>query len=197
MSLGADAILTDLGPGLVDFAETASILNQLDMLISIDTAVAHLAGALGIPTLLLLRKVSDWRWFDEGASSPRYPSFQLFRQKTEGRWDDPAPNASAVPGNARRTGDFLLARETALHLIDHPEAIDMAKTYIANFMMKDPHQRGYARLWKKLLTRDAATVALKLIEDSEQSQLLRETKPVFCVIDGARRAKLLAEARCS
>lgn len=86
--LGAELLVTDLGPHLTDFAETAALLRQLDLLITIDTAVAHLAGALGVKTFLLLRKVSDWRWFDERADSPWYPSMTLFRQKMLDVWDD-------------------------------------------------------------------------------------------------------------
>jgi FkbM family methyltransferase len=86
--LGADLLITDLAPKLADFAETAAILQQLDLLITIDSAVAHLAGALGVKTFLLLRKVSDWRWFDDRTESPWYPSMTLFRQKTLDVWDD-------------------------------------------------------------------------------------------------------------
>ncbi|MDR3436483.1 FkbM family methyltransferase [Telmatospirillum sp.] len=85
---GADALVTDLGPALRDFAETAAMLRQLDLLVTVDTAVAHLAGALGLPTFLLLRHSSDWRWFDRGTTSPWYPSFTLFRQKAPLRWDE-------------------------------------------------------------------------------------------------------------
>ena len=80
--------MTDLAPILTDFAETAALLKQLDLLITIDSAVAHLAGALGVRTFLLLRRVSDWRWFDERKDSPWYPSMTLFRQKTLDVWDD-------------------------------------------------------------------------------------------------------------
>ena len=86
-SSGADAFVTDLAASLFDFAETAAVLKQLDLLITIDTAVAHLAGALGVPTFVLLRYTSDWRWFDKGADSPWYPSLTLFRQHAPDRWE--------------------------------------------------------------------------------------------------------------
>jgi FkbM family methyltransferase len=95
--LGADALIRDLGPRLVDFAETAAILTRLDLLVTVDTAIAHLAGALGVPTFLLLLYTSDWRWFDEGDASPWYPSLRLFRQRRPNRWDEPlAELATAV-----------------------------------------------------------------------------------------------------
>lgn len=87
--MGADAFVTDLGPTLFDFAESAAVLKQLDLLVTIDTAIAHLAGALGVPTFLLLRYTSDWRWFDKGSTSPWYPSFTLFRQTRPNRWEEP------------------------------------------------------------------------------------------------------------
>ena len=86
--VGADLLVTDLAPKLTDFAETAAVLQQLDLLITIDSAIAHLAGALGVRTFLLLRKVSDWRWFDKRSDSPWYPGMTLFRQRTLDVWCD-------------------------------------------------------------------------------------------------------------
>jgi FkbM family methyltransferase len=95
-SVGADAMVLDLGPRLFDFAETAAALKQIDVLVTIDTAVAHLAGALGITTYMLLLYTSDWRWFDEGESSPWYPSMRLFRQRKPNRWDEPLADLAAA-----------------------------------------------------------------------------------------------------
>ena len=86
---GADTFINNMGPYLRDFAETAAVMEQLDLMITIDTSVAHLAGALGVPTFLLLRYTSDWRWFDRIKTSPWYPSFTLFRQTDKCRWDEP------------------------------------------------------------------------------------------------------------
>ncbi len=78
--------LLDLGPHLADFADTAHALSRLDLLLSVDTAPAHLAGALGIPTLLLLPHVPDWRWMEGRTDSPWYPTMQLVRQPAPGDW---------------------------------------------------------------------------------------------------------------
>ena len=75
--------IADLSPWLVDFAETAAAVCRLDLVISADTSVAHLAGALGQPTWLLLRYPSEWRWLLEREDSPWYPTARLFRQKEE------------------------------------------------------------------------------------------------------------------
>jgi Flp pilus assembly protein TadD len=69
-----------------DFADTAAIICNLDLIISVDTAVAHLAGALGKPVWLLNRFDSCWRWLQTGEASPWYPTLRLFRQPTPGDW---------------------------------------------------------------------------------------------------------------
>jgi tetratricopeptide (TPR) repeat protein len=78
--------IVDLSRELSDFAETAAAMCCLDLVVSIDTAVAHLAGALGRPTWVLLSYHPDWRWLIERTDSPWYPSARLFRQKTPGDW---------------------------------------------------------------------------------------------------------------
>jgi hypothetical protein len=71
-----------------DFADTATLINQLDLVIGIDTSVIHLAGAMGKPTWLLLPMVPDWRWMMHREDSPWYPSVRLFRQKTYHGWTE-------------------------------------------------------------------------------------------------------------
>ncbi len=69
-----------------DFAETAGLVSNLDLVIAVDTAVAHLAAALGRPTWILLAYAPDWRWLLERLDSPWYPSIRLFRQESIGDW---------------------------------------------------------------------------------------------------------------
>lgn len=71
-----------LGPHLADFADTAAVIEQLDMVISIDTSVAHLSGALGKKTWVLLNDCASWQWLTEREDSPWYPSARLFRQRS-------------------------------------------------------------------------------------------------------------------
>jgi tetratricopeptide (TPR) repeat protein len=73
---------------LVDFAETAALASCLDGVVSVDTSVAHVAGALGLPLHLLLPANADWRWGRAGRDSPWYPSARLYRQSRLGEWDD-------------------------------------------------------------------------------------------------------------
>jgi Flp pilus assembly protein TadD len=78
--------LVDLSPHLSDFMDTAQVAQQLDLVITVDTSVAHLAGSLGIPTIVLLPRVPDWRWGLQGDSTPWYPSATLLRQPMHGDW---------------------------------------------------------------------------------------------------------------
>jgi hypothetical protein len=81
-----DAPIGDLAPGLSDFADTAAALDALDLVITVDTAVAHLAGALARPVWTLLPVAPDWRWMLERDDSPWYPTMRLFRQASRGDW---------------------------------------------------------------------------------------------------------------
>lgn len=77
---------TDLSPFLATFSETAWVLENLDLLISVDSAPAHLAGALGVPVLTLLSFSPDWRWLWGREDSPFYPTMRLYRQPRPGDW---------------------------------------------------------------------------------------------------------------
>lgn len=77
------------GLKFADFLETAAVVAEMDLIISADTAVAHLAGALGRPVWLLLQHSADWRWLLDRSDSPWYPTARLFRQGERGRWDVP------------------------------------------------------------------------------------------------------------
>jgi tetratricopeptide (TPR) repeat protein len=78
--------LINFADAISDFADTAALIMQLDLVISVDTGVAHLAGSLGKPVWLLNRFDTCWRWFLERHDSPWYPSMRLFRQSTAGDW---------------------------------------------------------------------------------------------------------------
>ena len=84
---GAGGLVHDVGRGIFDFAEAATALSQLDLLISIDAPIAHLAAATGMKTWVLLPSTADWRWQLGGTRAPWYPSARLFRQSRHGDWD--------------------------------------------------------------------------------------------------------------
>jgi Flp pilus assembly protein TadD len=86
--LALDISLTHLGDELDDFADTAAVIENLDLVVSVDTAVLHLAGAMAKPAWGILPSAPDWRWMLERQDSPWYPTMRLFRQRQYGDWDD-------------------------------------------------------------------------------------------------------------
>ncbi|MFT4121046.1 tetratricopeptide repeat protein [Bradyrhizobium sp.] len=93
-ALGDDII--DLAPTLGDFSDTAAAVAALDLVIAVDTSVAHLAGALGRPVWMLTPYALDWRWLRDREDSPWYPTMRLFRQRRPREWDDPLMRLSAA-----------------------------------------------------------------------------------------------------
>ena len=89
-------MIEDLSPALDDFAETAAAISQLDLLLTVDTSVAHLAGAIGRPAWVMLPLAPDWRWLTERVDSPWYPSARLFRQTERGAWGGVIHNIAAA-----------------------------------------------------------------------------------------------------
>lgn len=86
-ALAAWPAVLSVGREQTDMADTAALIEQLDLVVSVDTSVAHLAGALGHPFVLLLQRCPDWRWGLDGETTPWYPSAHLLRQPQPGRWD--------------------------------------------------------------------------------------------------------------
>jgi Flp pilus assembly protein TadD len=99
--LGSDVI--DLAPELGDFADTAAALAALDLVISVDTSVVHLAGAMGRPAWVLLPYAQDWRWLRDREDSPWYPSLRLFRQEKPQAWDGVLTRVASALGQLART----------------------------------------------------------------------------------------------
>jgi tetratricopeptide (TPR) repeat protein/SAM-dependent methyltransferase len=84
--LGVETIGPDFDSGPDAFLDTAAVMESLDLIITIDTSIAHVAGALARPVWIALTKVPDWRWKMEGRDSVWYPTAQLFRQTVDGEW---------------------------------------------------------------------------------------------------------------
>ena len=81
--------MINLAKDFQDFSDTASALKAMDVVVTVDTSVAHLAGALGVKTYLLLPYASDWRWFDDTSTTPWYNSVQIFKQNDPISWEKP------------------------------------------------------------------------------------------------------------
>ncbi|MGC1301127.1 MAG: tetratricopeptide repeat protein, partial [Caulobacteraceae bacterium] len=85
-TLGFDVARLGEAYDVGDFAETAAVMANLDLLVSCDTASGHLAGAIGKPVWIAVNRVSDWRWMEEREDTPWYPTMRIFRQPTLGDW---------------------------------------------------------------------------------------------------------------
>ncbi len=106
-ALASGTPILDFGARLADFRDTAALVALVDLVITVDTAVAHLAGAMGKPVWLLLPFAPDWRWLLERDTSPWYPTMRIFRQPRIGDWE------SAIRSVARELGDFAARQRPA------------------------------------------------------------------------------------
>ena len=97
---------------LTDFAATAAIMARLDLIISMETAAAHLAGAMGKPVWMLIPHASEWRWLAEGTRAPWYPSATLYRQTDPDSW---------TPVIARMARDLANARPILTTIVEPTE----------------------------------------------------------------------------
>ena len=81
--------MINLAKDFKNFSDTAKAMKSMDLIISVDTSVAHLAGALGVKTFLMLPYVSDWRWFNDTKTTPWYTSVEIFKQTDPISWEKP------------------------------------------------------------------------------------------------------------
>lgn len=86
--IASNPAIRDVSESIGDFADNAALLECMDVVVTVDTAIAHLAGSMGKPTLLMLWKYPDWRWGLEGESTPWYESVRMIRQDIRGDWED-------------------------------------------------------------------------------------------------------------
>jgi tetratricopeptide (TPR) repeat protein len=106
--------MTDIAEELIDFGETAAVIENLDLVISIDTAIVHLAGALGRPVWIMLPKAADWRWLLERSDSPWYPTARLFRQARPGAWDAVIKEVTSALQDFLRSPGRIRAGQTTI-----------------------------------------------------------------------------------
>ncbi len=118
--------VTDYSGRLTDWAETAALLSVMDLVIAVDTAVAHLAGALGIPVWLMLPHAPDWRWMLGRDDSPWYAGMRLFRQERPGDWAGVVNRVSAaLAGIVQPTYSMAMPPLTwSVAPVTHPASAD-------------------------------------------------------------------------
>jgi hypothetical protein len=114
--LGDHLSVLNAGPKLGDMADTAGLIANLDLVISVDTSVAHLAGALGAPVWTLIDRASDWRWLTTRDDSPWYPTMRLFRQPSAGDWDSVVEQVRAELGALSPEDDQDVALQAGMFM---------------------------------------------------------------------------------
>ena len=112
-ALPAGVDWVDAGPELEDFADTAAVIDQLDLVICVDTAVAHLAGALGKPVWVMVAQPADFRWLEGREDSPWYPTLRLFRQSRRDDWSDVVGRVKAALEERVREGPAVMPAKTS------------------------------------------------------------------------------------
>jgi hypothetical protein len=113
--VGVDWI--DVGPELEDFSDTAAVISQLDLVICVDTAVAHLAGALGKPVWVMVAQPADFRWLEGREDSPWYPTMRLFRQSRRDDWTDVVARVKAALEAQVREGPAVMPAKTSVKAV--------------------------------------------------------------------------------
>ena len=116
LQIGAQALtesdshlpIIDLAPHINDFADTATAIDQMDLVISVDTSTAHMAGAMGKPVWIMIAVSPDWRWMTDRKDSPWYPTMSIFRQKEIGDWTPVVNNiVESLCFEAAKNGDLF------------------------------------------------------------------------------------------
>jgi tetratricopeptide (TPR) repeat protein len=141
--------IDNLGPEFSDFADTAAAIAHLDLVVSIDTSVAHLAGAMGKPVYLLLPHVPDWRWLLRRTDSPWYPTMRLLRQDSPADWAVPMTRAARGIDTLARSlelarsasGDYGLVAAAA-HFHKQGDAVEAALLYQRMLRDHPDHPEG-------------------------------------------------------
>jgi hypothetical protein len=120
-SLQIETLGADFDSGVDAFVDTAAAMTCLDLVVTCDTSIAHLAGALAVPVWVALKSDAEWRWMTERSDSPWYPTMRLFRQRRRGVWSDvfEAMAAELVPLAERRTASHMVSTPCSLgELVD-------------------------------------------------------------------------------
>jgi hypothetical protein len=151
-ALGIESLGKEFDQGPDSFLDTAAVMANLDLIVTSDTSIAHLAGALARPVFLAVKHVPDWRWMAAGAHSPWYPSMRIFRQQTRGDWR-PVLAAIAAAVEQRMAGAPDNGAEIALpsgvgELIDKITILEIKASRI-----RDPDKLANIRHELQLLRR--------------------------------------------
>ena len=191
----------DLGPGLDEqsgaFMDTAAVMEHLDLVITSDTSIAHLAGALGVAVWVALPVVPDWRWMLDRDDSPWYPTMRLFRQRTRGNWEEVFQRMAvalrkqigladrATPITVEISPGELIDKITILEIksqrIDDPEKLANVRVELSALVTARDRALKRSQKLDELTTQlRAVNEALwQILEDIYQCELQRNFGPRF------------------
>ncbi|MEO6809872.1 MAG: DUF6165 family protein, partial [Isosphaeraceae bacterium] len=169
--------LLDLGKRLDEstgaFQDTAAVMMGLDLVISVDTSIAHLAGSLGVPVWLALSKVQDWRWLLDRDDSPWYPTLTLFRQDQVGDWTGPFQRMAAELARLTTTSPPILIEISPGELIDRITILELKcarcdepETLACLRAELDALRTNHASLPRRSAELDRWTAALRRINET-------------------------------
>jgi tetratricopeptide (TPR) repeat protein len=130
-ALTANVEFMNLGPELEDFCDTAAVISQLDLVLCVDTAVAHLAGALGKPVWLMVAQPADFRWLEGREDSPWYPTMRLFRQRRRGDWDEVIERVQVALQERVREGAVTGANVQRAQAVPPPRPLSTLEALLA------------------------------------------------------------------
>lgn len=177
----------DFDSGGDAFLDTAAVIANLDLIISIDTSIAHLAGALGKPVWIALKHVPEWRWLLERDDSPWYPTARLFRQKRSGDWDELfASMASELQWLIQETAlasDPILLPGSVGELIDRLTIFEIKSERIADETKRANVSRELTLLQEAKTSRALRGAKLETLEN----QLRQVNSALWDIEDSIRR----------
>jgi hypothetical protein len=208
--------VTDLTECLGDFADTAAAIARLDLVITVDTAVAHLAGALGKPVWVLLPFAPDWRWLLGREDSPWYPTARLFRQTRPGDWPGVFARVGEAVAEAAATGDAAeviagRSRETDSGRQDRPAgppsgpAVDPSPPVAALAPVEEEESRVGSNqkmsvcfnlvVWGEAYANLFLDIALKALLDDTNLPAIRDRAEFRIFTDGHTEQQIMAHDR--
>ncbi len=193
------------------FMDTAAIMKNLDLVITSDTALAHLAGALAVPAWVVLSAAPDWRWLLDREDSPWYPTLRLFRQKNQGDWPEVFARMAGALGTLTRERNpprTLLVETSPGELLDRIALLEVRLERSRRAEERGHDERALARLcaWRARLLQHSESVALLAAElkrlggeraDLEETLRACERTQDFGrqFIEAARRARQIDDRR--
>ncbi len=177
-------LLTDLDDYLISFADTAAVIENLDLVITVDTSVAHLAGALGKETWVLIPYMPDWRWLLNGEKSKWYPSMKLYRQPAFGDWSsvflDLKEDLIKLVNNKKKESTILNSAAGEDSVSKNSKGLQSSKRETIYLGLTSGENFGWG-VCSKYLKKELSQ-KLNIINLDESSELVKEGKvngPVF------------------